>query len=205
VLRVLLVGVLVAGSAVITRGSFAYFDDETWPEFVIEKLPLASEALEAWWLQALQIHVVAAAIALPGCVVLLSQTVLRRLPRLHRVLGRVVGVVVLCGLAPSGLFMSAFAKGGAPGTAGFVLSGVIVVVAMVMGVVTARRKQFVAHRRHVWHVLAQLSVAVSSRAMLVGLDAFGVDADAAYLVSLWVPVVGSAFWGRIFLDFISTS
>ncbi len=198
-LRIVMVALLLLGSLVITSGSFAYFDDEVWPEFVIEKLPLATEALEAWWLQALPVHVVAAALALPGCLFLVSQTVIRRFPRLHRYVGRVIGLVVLFALAPSGLFMAFFAKGGAAGTAGFVASGAIVVVAMVMGVVTARRKRFVAHRRHVWHVLAQLSVAVSSRAMLVALDAAGVDAELAYLVSLWLPVVGSALMVEVLL------
>jgi hypothetical protein len=43
-----------------------------------------------------------------------------------------------------------------------------------------------------WHVTAQLSVAVTSRAMLFALDAFDVEHTFAYLLSLWLPVVGSA-------------
>ena len=41
-------------------------------------------------------------------------------------------------------------------------------------------------------MLAQLSVAVTSRAMLFGLDAANVDPDRAYLLSLWLPVIASA-------------
>ena len=63
---------------------------------------------------------------------------------------------------------------------------------MVRGVQTARRRQLVAHRRASLHVLAQLSVAVSSRLMLVGFDALGFDHERAYLAALWVPVLGSA-------------
>ncbi|HKA87719.1 MAG TPA: hypothetical protein VKE22_08650, partial [Haliangiales bacterium] len=55
----------------------------------------------------------------------------------------------------------------------------------------ARARRFVEHRRWALHVLAQLSVAVTSRAMLFAFDAAAVDENLAYLVSLWLPVVGS--------------
>lgn len=189
VVRALPVSSLLIGSGLITASSLAYFSDEELPAFVIEKLPLPLEAL---WLFALKVHVVSAALALPGCIALSTVALLRLAPRAHRWVGRVTGAVVLLGLCPSGLYLSFFAKGGALATAGFVASGLVVLVAMVQAVRLARAKDFAAHRRAALHVLAQLSVAVSSRAMLVGLDALGFDAESAYLVSLWLPVVGSA-------------
>lgn len=196
-LRALAIVALVAGSLLITLGSGVYFDDEELPPFVIEKLPLAFDAtlpgFEDLWLRALQVHVVAAAIALPGCLLLLSRTLLRRARTAHRVIGRVVAVVVLFALVPSGTILAAEAKGGLPVAVGFLLSGLVVVVGMVHGIVTARRGDLLAHRRSVLHVLAQLSVAVTSRAMLFVLDAVSFDADVAYLVSLWLPVVASAW------------
>ena len=178
---------LVLGSAAISAGSLVYFGDELAP-FVLEKLPLADEEL---WTLALQVHVIAAALSLPGCLLLSSRFVVRR-PRLHRWLGRLVGAAVLLALVPSGLVLAGSAKGGLPSTLGFVLSGAIVLVAMIAAIRSARARRFAAHRRWVWHVLAQLSVAVSSRAMLFALDALAVDENLAYLASLWLPVVGSA-------------
>lgn len=194
--RTIAIAALLLGSLLITRGSLAYFNDEEWPEFVVEKLPLAlSESFagfEDLWLKALQLHVIAAAIALPGCLLLLSRTLLRRARTVHRYLGRIVGVVVLFALVPSGLVLALEAKGGAIVSAGFVLSALIVVVGMVAGITAARRNNIAAHRRFVLHVLAQLSVAVTSRALLVAFDALSIDEHIAYVVSLWGPVVGSA-------------
>jgi hypothetical protein len=189
VLRPLLLLALAAGSAVITAGSLVYFNADEYAPFVLEKLPLAREEL---FLVALQVHVVAAALALPGCLALVSTTVLRRAPRFHRWLGRVTGTVVLLALVPSGAYLSAFAKGGLPSTLGFVATGALMALGMVQGVRTARAQRFAEHRRWVWHVLAQMSVAVTSRAMLFAFDAVGADETVAYLVSLWLPVVGSA-------------
>lgn len=178
-----------AGSAVMSLGSLGYFDDEALPAFVVEKLP--ELRFEALWLAALKTHVVAAAFSLPACLLLVTGLSLRA-PALHRWLGRVTGVVVLFALVPSGVILAFDAKGGRWVGAGFLASAAVVAWGMVQGVVSARAKDFVTHRRAVWHVLAQMSVAVSSRALLLGLDAVGVDPDAAYVVALWLPVTASA-------------
>ncbi len=191
-LRIAVIALLTLGSAAISVASVGYFDDETWPAFVVEKLPLSSARIEEFWLLALQVHVVAAAVSLPGCLLLISRLVLRRFPRVHRWLGRVVGVVVLFSLVPTGLFMALFAKGGFVSGLGFAVSGVIVFVCMVRGIQTARACRFVEHRRQMVHVLAQLSVAVTSRLLMIAFDVVGIDADSAYLIALWLPVIGSA-------------
>jgi Predicted membrane protein (DUF2306) len=176
------------GAAVIAHASVVYFDDEELPPFVIEKLPLPLEDL---WFLALRIHVVVALFSLPACLLLMSRRVQRGRPRVHRYLGRITGVVVLLGLVPSGLYLSWFAKGGLISTLGFALSGVIVAVAMVEAVRAARARDFTRHARFTRHVVAQLSVAVLSRAMMMAFDAVGVEQTLAYLVSLWLPVLTS--------------
>jgi hypothetical protein len=170
---------------VIGWASRVYFASDELAPFVIEKLPLPHEDL---WLAALKVHVLAAAFALPACLLLSWKRTLR-FPRAHRWLGRGTGAVVLAALVPSGLYLSLYAKGGTPATAGFALSGLIVAVAMAWGIGRARAKDYVGHRRCMLHVLAQLSVAVTSRTLLTLLDAVGIDPDPAYLFALWVPVV----------------
>jgi uncharacterized membrane protein len=190
-LRPVVVLVLALGSAVITVSSLVYFNSDEYAPFVMEKLelPLPNEAL---YVTALQIHVIAAAFALPACLLLLSRTLTRRAPRVHRWLGRLTGSVAVLALVPSGFYLSRFATGGLIATLGFLLSGAIVVVAMVQAVRAARAGQYAAHRRFVLHVLAQMAVAVVSRGMLFAADAANLDHDTAYLVSLWLPLVGCA-------------
>jgi hypothetical protein len=141
-----------------------------------------------------------ALLTFPACLFLMMRSVQRR-PRLHRWLGRVTGALVLLALVPSGVVLAFDAKGGAVVTLGFLLSGALVTVAMVLGVATARRKDFTGHRRAMRHVVAQMSVAVTSRAMILGMDAAGFDPDFVYVVALWVPVLGSA----VIAELISSS
>lgn len=179
---------MALGSAFITLASLVYFDESAVAPFVLEKLPVRFETLWRW---SLRLHVASALVSFPACLLLMTRWVQRR-RTLHRYLGRVTGMVVGCVLVPSGLVLSTEAKGGLWVSLGFVLSGLIVVYALVRGVRAARRGHLTAHAHAMRHVFAQMSVAVTSRALLVLLELGGVDPNLAYVVALWVPVVGSA-------------
>jgi uncharacterized membrane protein len=179
---------MVIGAALITASSLGYFDFDTLPPFVLEKLPVRFESL---WLASLRVHVAAALLSFPLCIALMTRAIQRR-PVWHRWLGRLAGTIVLLALVPSGAVLAFDAKGGRVVTAGFLLSAGVVAGFMVRGVAAARRRDLVSHRRAMRHVFAQMSVAVTSRALLLGFDRVGIDPDVAYVVALWVPVLVSA-------------
>jgi len=176
---------MLAGSLLITMMSLPYFDFETLPPFVIEKLPLRFQSL---WLGALRVHVAAAALSFPLCLALMTRALQQRV-RWHRWLGRMCGVLLLFVLVPSGAVLSFDAKGGRVVTVGFLLSAAIIALAMLAGIRAARRRDLITHARAMRHVVGQMSVAVVSRALIVGLDALGVDPDVAYVAALWGPVL----------------
>jgi uncharacterized membrane protein YozB (DUF420 family) len=179
---------MLCGAGLITASSLAYFDFETLPPFVVEKLPVRFESL---WLASLRIHVAAALLAFPLCIALMTRALQRR-AAWHRRVGRIAGMVVLCALVPSGVVLAFDAKGGMVVTAGFLLSAAIVAWCMVRGVVAIRRRDRASHRRAMLHVFGQMSVAVTSRALLLALDFLGMQPDIAYIVALWGPVLVSA-------------
>jgi hypothetical protein len=175
------------GTALITASSLAYFDFATLPPFVIEKLPVRFETL---WLASLRIHVASALLSFPLCLLLMTRWLQRR-RTWHRWIGRFAGALVLIALVPSGVVLAFDAKGGRVVTAGFLLSAAIVACCTIRGIVAARRRDLVSHRRMMRHVVGQMSVAVVSRAMIVGFDAMGLDPDVAYVVALWGPVLAA--------------
>ena len=175
------------GSALITASSVAYFDFTTLPPFVIEKLPVRFETL---WLASLRIHVASALLSFPLCLLLMTRWIQRR-PTWHRSIGRFVCGLVLVTLVPSGIVLAFDAKGGTVVTAGFLLSAAIVAGCTIGGAMAARRRDFGSHRRAMRHVVGQMSVAVVSRVMIVGFDVAGFDPRLAYVVALWVPVLGA--------------
>lgn len=192
-LRSLTLAFLAFGAVLIAKASLVYWDDDEYAPFVLEKLelPVPNEERYVW---VLQLHVVAAIFALPACLVLMSRVVMRRAPRFHRWLGRVNAAVTLLALVPTGAYLSRFATGGMPSTLGFLTSGAIIAIAMVMGIRSARARSLIAHRRWMLHVVAQMAVAVVSRAMLIAADAAGFHPVHAYIACLWLPVVGCALF-----------
>jgi hypothetical protein len=182
---------MLAGSALITWTSLGYFDFENLPPFVIEKLQQGLR-FESLWMVAIRAHVASALVTFPACL-LLTTRMLQRRAALHRWLGRMTGALVLFVLVPSGAVLALDAKGGPAVSAGFLLSGALVAWFVVAGVLSARRRDLVSHQRAMRHVVAQMSVAVTSRSLMFVLDMRGVDPDVAYVVALWVPVLGSAF------------
>ncbi|HSA59593.1 MAG TPA: DUF2306 domain-containing protein [bacterium] len=179
---------LWVGSFAITLSSLVYFHADELAPFVIEKLPLPREG---FYVLVLRIHVIAAALALPGCLMLSSKLLLKRWPGFHRWGGRVTGGLVIFLLTPTGFYLAFFARGGRGATLGFLLSGAVVLWAMIQAIRAARAGQFARHRRLTFHVLGQLSVAVSSRAMLFVLESCNFNPDVAYRISLWIPVLGT--------------
>jgi hypothetical protein len=175
------------GAALITASSLAYFDFATLPPFVIEKLPVRFETL---WLASLRIHVASALLSFPLCLLLMTRWLQRR-RMWHRWLGRFAGALVLLALVPSGVVLAFDAKGGKIETAGFLLSAAIVGWSTIRGIAAARSRDLASHRRAMRHVVGQMSVAVVSRALMVCLDAIGLDPDIAYIVALWGPVLAA--------------
>ncbi len=180
-------GVMAVGVGLMISASTSYLELGDAHPFFLEKLPLAHPRL---WLTALYVHVPSALLALPACLLLVVRSIRARFPALHRWLGRITGALVLFGVVPSGMYLACFAQGGAVSTVGFWLTGLITFGAMVMSIAAARARDLRAHRRASAHVLAQLSVAVSSRLILASAEALGAHDEWIYVAALWLPVLG---------------
>jgi uncharacterized membrane protein len=180
---------MASGVWLMLSASTSYFELGNAHPFFLEKLPLAHPTL---WLTALYVHVPSALFALPACLVLLVRRVRARWPRLHRWLGRVAGALVLFAVVPSGMYLAWFAQGGLVSTLGFSLTGAITFVAMSRSIRAARAGDFRAHRRFSTHVVAQLSVAVFSRFLLVAAEEAELYGEWVYVTALWFPVVACA-------------
>jgi uncharacterized membrane protein len=188
--RMVFYALMALGVFLMVEASAAYIEMGTAHPFFLEKLPLRFE--DAFKV-ALYTHIPASLFALPACLILLLKTTQKRLPRFHRWLGRITGMVILGAVVPSGFWLAFSAKGGLISTLGFLLTGAITGVAMLKSIATARAGQFKAHRRFSTHVAAQLSVAITSRLLLVAGSFFAFDDELTYIAALWGPIIFSVW------------
>jgi uncharacterized membrane protein len=134
-------------------------------------------------------HIVFGGLALLFSPVQLSARVRARVPRLHRVTGRVVLVAIaLAGTA--GFVLSWLNTAGPIGTAGFGTLAVLWVSFATLGLRAIRRRDVAAHRRWMSRAFALTYAAVTLRLWLIVLMPLLGDFGSAYMLVTflsWVP------------------
>jgi uncharacterized membrane protein len=144
----------------------------------------------AWVQIAFYIHVVFGGLALLLSPIQLAGRVRARVPRVHRMVGRVVlGSICIAGSA--GLVLSTVDLAGAVGTAGFGTLAVLWITFALLGLRAIRRGDVATHRRWMLRTFAMTCAAVTLRLWLLLLvPVMGGDFRAAYLIVpflCWVP------------------
>jgi uncharacterized membrane protein len=142
-----------------------------------------------WVRSAFTAHVVFGGVALLLSPLQLSARIRARVPRLHRVTGRIVLTsIVVAGTA--GFLLSWFNLAGAVGTAGFGALAVLWVSCALLGLRAILRGDVVAHRRWMLRTFAFTYAAVTLRLWLFVLIPLLGDFRSAYALVpflCWVP------------------
>jgi uncharacterized membrane protein len=137
----------------------------------------------------LDVHVAGAATALLVGPVQFLPWIRRRLPALHRTLGRVYVIGCLSG-GVGGLVMAFGSTKGPIATAGFASLAVCWIVANIQGWRLAVARRFDEHRAWMLRSFAMTFAAVTLRIYIVALPMLGMDPLDAYRASAflaWVP------------------
>ena len=167
--------------------------------YIVQPLPdLAANGSEiaanyatrpGWVRSAFAAHVVFAGAALLLSPIQLSGRVRARVPRLHRVIGRIVLFsIAIAGTA--GFLLAGVNVAGPVGTAGFGALAVLWVTFALLGLRAILRRDVVAHRRWMLRTFAMTYAAVTLRLWLFALIPLLGDFRSAYLLVpflSWVP------------------
>lgn len=97
---------------------------------------------------AFYVHLACGPLVAAVCLMQMSSRIQRRLPTLHRISGRLLLLVTVIGLLPSGLVMAIFTRGGAPALWGFVAYICLTAYFCVATWRATARHDIVTHRRH---------------------------------------------------------
>ena len=137
-------------------------------------------------------HIMSGPITLILGLVLFSDGFRVRLPRWHRILGRIQVACVLLLVTPSGLGMSYHAASGPVGAVGLATLAVATAICTTMGARAAMSRRFAVHRRWMWRCYLLLCSTVVLRllgglAMVAGVAAPWFDPLAIWSSGL-VPI-----------------
>lgn len=129
-------------------------------------------------------HILAGPFALISGLVLLSDSLRRRVPKFHRRLGRAHVTIVLLIVAPTGLGMARYAEGGAPAAVAFAILALATAASAALGWRAAVQRRFADHRRWMQRCFALLCSTVVLRLMGGLADVLGVE--GTYSIAAWL-------------------
>lgn len=185
-------------SLLIVVNSWHYFDalSPGAPASSLNHIPFFAERPDVtsspMWRGAFYYHVAGAVLCLLTGPLLLSQYLLRRSVRLHRVVGWAYVVAVLVVSAPSGAYLALFAKGGFLGQLGFLLLAIAWFQSTWAGLRAIQRGDLATHRRWMHWSYAWVHSAITFRLIYCALSLTTLPDRTNYIASLWLSLVTSS-------------
>lgn len=176
--------VLAALTALLVHNVLPYLGGGTALPFLIEKEPFSKGTA---WRVAFLLHVAGGIACMLSALPQFSQRILRRRPALHRALGWAYVSSVLVLLAPTGVYLSVFAKGGIPGRLGFLLQGVALLAVTWRGLERIRVRDFKGHVA--WMVRSYALVATALTFRVLHLLLYQLEVGNEYVLGIWLSMV----------------
>lgn len=176
-------------SLLLVWNTIPYFTFDLNMPFLAERAVLVEKAV---WKICFYLHISAGALCITSSLIQFSSWIMRKRKKIHVISGKIYVFVVLLIGAPTGLYMTYFAKGGYAERAAFLAMAVFWFFTTYKGFVTAARdKNFVAHKHWMIRSYAMALTAVTFRIYHILFDEVGMDKFDNYSVSLWISIIGN--------------
>lgn len=176
-------------SLLLVWNTIPYFTFNTNLPFLAERAKLVEKIV---WKTCFYLHIAAGAFCISTSLVQFSSWILKKRKKIHIISGKIYVFVVLLIGAPTGLYMTYFAKGGYAERGAFLAMAVFWFYTTYKGFVTAARdKNFVAHKYWMIRSYAMALTAVTFRIYHILFDETGMSRFDNYSLSLWISIIGN--------------
>jgi hypothetical protein len=145
------------------------------------------------------VHIAAGAFCIAASLLQFSAYILKKRKKIHVWSGRIYVMVVLLLGAPTGLYMSFFAKGSFYERALFMFMALCWFFTTYKGLTTILARNVLAHKIWMMRSYAMAMTAVTFRIYHIAFFLLGWDHLANYELSLWISVVGNMLLAEYFI------
>lgn len=142
------------------------------------------------------IHIAAGAICIGTALIQFSRYILKKTKAIHRWSGKLYVFVVLFLGAPTGLYMSFFAKGSFWERSLFMFMAIFWFITTLYGLSTILKKNVLAHKIWMMRSYAMAMTAVTFRVYHIAFYLLGWDHLENYELSLWISVIGNMLFAE---------
>lgn len=145
------------------------------------------------WRISFYVHIAAGTICISSALLQFSAWILRKRKKIHIISGKIYVFVVLLIGAPSGFYMTFFAKGGFMERTCFMMMAIFWFYSTYKGFTSAARdKNFLAHKFWMIRSYSMALTAITFRVYHIAFYLLGWDHFDNYAISLWISVFGNA-------------
>ena len=177
-------------SLLLIYNTLPYFTFDRHISFLEERTVLYDKLV---WRISFYVHIAAGALCIGAALLQFSSFILKKRKRIHIISGKIYVFVVLLIGAPSGFYMTFFAKGGFLERACFMLMAIFWFFSTYKGfVAAAREKNFLSHKYWMIRSYAMALTAVTFRVYHILFYLMGWGHFDNYAISLWISVFGNA-------------
>lgn len=175
-------------SLLLVLNTIPYFSFNSEFSFIEERSMLFKSSL---YKTSFYIHILAGAICILTALVQFSRIVLKKVRSIHIWSGRIYVFVVLFLGAPTGLYMSFFAKGSIWERILFMFMACFWFISTLKGLREILEKNILAHKNWMIRSYAMALTAVTFRVYHLVFYLMGWDHLKNYEISLWISVIGN--------------
>ncbi|MDF1667148.1 MAG: DUF2306 domain-containing protein [Planctomycetota bacterium] len=193
-LKALSVSLLIALIFLTIASTFHYYGPAENIGFFFDKGELSVTPL---WRTAFYLHVSTSMLCLVCGPLLVSNLLLKKSKRVHRILGWAYVGTLFCWAAPSGLVLAIYAMGGLAGKLGFLTIWVLWIVTTAKGVQAVRRGQIDKHIVWMIRSYALTLSALSFRVFHLLLPYLEITDEASYIGAVWLSLLTSIIHGEL--------
>ena len=180
-------------SLLLVYNTIPYFSFSKDFSFIAERSVLFSNR---FYNSAFYIHIFAGAICILTALIQFSRFILKRSTAIHRWSGKLYVLVVLLLAAPTGLYMSSFAKGSAWERSLFLFMALCWFITTLYGLTAIKKKNVLAHKIWMMRSYAMAMTAVTFRIYHIIFYMLDWDHLENYELSLWISVIGNMLFAE---------
>jgi len=184
-------------SLLLVYNTLPYFTFNEHLSFLEERAVLYAKPV---WRISFYVHIAAGALCISTALLQFSSWILKKRKRIHILSGKIYVFVVLLIGAPSGFYMTFFAKGGFMERACFMIMAIFWFYSTYKGFTAAARdRNFISHKYWMMRSYAMALTAITFRVYHILFYLLGWGHFDNYAVSLWISVFGNALVAEVII------
>jgi hypothetical protein len=187
---------IVFFSLLLVRNTLPYFTFSQNFSFIEERAILF---LKPIYKASFYIHIFAGMFCIVAALTQFSSYILKKRRAIHIWMGKIYVVVVIVLGAPTGLYMSFFAKGSFWERTLFMFMAIYWLYTTIQGLQSIKQKNVLAHKNWMIRSYSMAMTAVTFRIYHILFYYYGVDHLYNYEISLWISVLGNMLIAEYFI------